>query len=429
MQNSLSYKHLVVRLFAVLVAVIAPAVAVALLFNVDQTALEGSSATRLQLANRLPALESGAQSSEAEIDFEEQKEESSCQSIPLPIVSAPPNVESVVPRAKRTKRNRSQAIGRAPVQGYTITSRYGMRVHPVTGRHAFHNGVDYSAKLNQRVFSVADGVVTRCGPRGALGIAVEIYHPSRRASSIYGHLNEELVYRGQPVRSGQTIGLAGTTGRSTGVHVHFTVKRDCRYVEPMQFLASLPERMDLLAPEQTLSTLREIAAAKSPSSDVRSLARVPMAAARTFKNSRTRGESASVYSQTARSVIARAGRRGGVVALTRARKQGVAPLVALKPSAIQPENAKSVSQGTLSSKSLLLNEHSRRADGPRLAVEITAQLAKTKAALKQAQHNADIALALYNEGAISRRAAEDSKARTEELQQKLNDLEHNSVTN
>jgi murein DD-endopeptidase MepM/ murein hydrolase activator NlpD len=130
-----------------------------------------------------------------------------------------------------------------PVGLGIVTSRGGFRIHPVTGHGDFHNGVDLGAKLNDKVYCLLDGIVTRQGPRGNLGNAVEIYHPYPGVYTIVGHLNAWSVLVGMPVRRGRVIGYAGSTGRSTGVHVHYTViKADTgEYIEPYQFIKEVPQ--------------------------------------------------------------------------------------------------------------------------------------------------------------------------------------------
>lgn len=112
---------------------------------------------------------------------------------------------------------------------------------------AFHSGVDMKAKLNDKVKTVSDGIITFAGPRGALGNAVFISHPKLKATSIYGHLNKVAVKKGKKVSAGAVIGYAGTTGRSTGVHLHLTVKDQTtgKSVEPISFLNSIPRKMKL----------------------------------------------------------------------------------------------------------------------------------------------------------------------------------------
>lgn len=130
-----------------------------------------------------------------------------------------------------------------PVGMGTVTSKAGFRVHPVTGKGDFHNGVDLAAKLNDKVFNLLDGIVTRVGYRGNMGVAVEVYHPYPNIITICGHLNAYAVKPGMWVRRGQVIGFAGCTGRSTGVHLHYTViKHDTnQYIEPMTYLMQVPE--------------------------------------------------------------------------------------------------------------------------------------------------------------------------------------------
>lgn len=135
-----------------------------------------------------------------------------------------------------------------PVGRGRITSKAGYRVHPVTHRHSFHSGVDLSAKLNDKVYNLLDGIVTRVGWRGNLGCAVEVYHPYPNVKTICGHLNAYSVLPGMFVQRGQVLGYAGTTGRSTGVHLHYTVIRaDTKdYIEPLEFLKLVPNYVSAL---------------------------------------------------------------------------------------------------------------------------------------------------------------------------------------
>ncbi|PWT96514.1 MAG: hypothetical protein C5B53_09545 [Candidatus Melainabacteria bacterium] len=135
-----------------------------------------------------------------------------------------------------------------PVGMGIVTSKAGFRIHPVTGRGDFHSGVDLAANLNDRVYALLDGMVTRVGWRGALGVAVEIYHPYPNVRTICGHLNAFSVMPGQWVQRGRVIGYAGSTGRSTGVHVHYTVIRNDteQYIEPLAFIRQVPKYVAVL---------------------------------------------------------------------------------------------------------------------------------------------------------------------------------------
>lgn len=145
-----------------------------------------------------------------------------------------------------------------PVGLGVVTSRAGFRRHPVTGRGDFHNGVDLAAKLNDKVYNLLDGVVTKVGYRGAMGVAVEVYHPYPNIRTICGHLNAYTVQPGMWVRRGQVIGFAGSTGRSTGVHLHYTiVKCDTnQYIEPMSYLMQVPEYVRALRTAQVQAAAR-----------------------------------------------------------------------------------------------------------------------------------------------------------------------------
>jgi murein DD-endopeptidase MepM/ murein hydrolase activator NlpD len=135
-----------------------------------------------------------------------------------------------------------------PVGMGVITSKAGFRIHPITGRGDFHSGVDLAANLNDRVYNLLDGMVMRVGWRGALGVAVEIYHPYPNVRTICGHLNAYSVMPGEWVRRGRVIGYAGSTGRSTGVHVHYTVVRNDtnQYIEPVSFIKKVPQYLAAL---------------------------------------------------------------------------------------------------------------------------------------------------------------------------------------
>lgn len=161
-----------------------------------------------------------------------------------------------------------------PVGLGIVTSKAGFRIHPVTGRGDFHSGVDLAANLNDRVYALLDGMVTRVGWRGALGVAVEIYHPYPNVRTICGHLNAFAVMPGQWVRRGRVIGYAGSTGRSTGVHVHYTVIRNDteQYIEPLAFIRQVPKYVAVintaLSKESIAMNMRKAKEAKFSSQEV-----------------------------------------------------------------------------------------------------------------------------------------------------------------
>jgi len=122
-----------------------------------------------------------------------------------------------------------------PINKGWMSSRFGMRNDPITGRRAWHNGVDFAGKEGADVVTVAAGVVVFAGPRSGYGKMVEINHGGG-FSTRYGHHKELLVKVGDIVRKGQVIGLMGSSGRSTGPHVHFEVFKNGRVVDPSAYI-------------------------------------------------------------------------------------------------------------------------------------------------------------------------------------------------
>jgi murein DD-endopeptidase MepM/ murein hydrolase activator NlpD len=134
-------------------------------------------------------------------------------------------------------RNLSQQIvpgGRPVMQGW-ISSYFGYRADPFTGRNAFHRGVDFAGPAGAQVVAVASGVVTYSKERFGYGKVVEINHGNGYVTR-YGHNSRLLVAVGDTIQKGQAISLIGSTGRSTGPHLHFEVLKQGRAVDPMSFV-------------------------------------------------------------------------------------------------------------------------------------------------------------------------------------------------
>lgn len=130
---------------------------------------------------------------------------------------------------------------REPVTDSYITSGYGHRADPIVGGAQFHRGIDFEAEVGDPVLAVADGVVSYSGDRAGYGQTIEIDHGNGYVTR-YAH-NSRLVRQvGQLVRAGQEIAKAGSTGRSTGAHVHFEVWENGRAVNPHQFLRRTAQR-------------------------------------------------------------------------------------------------------------------------------------------------------------------------------------------
>lgn len=124
-----------------------------------------------------------------------------------------------------------------PLQGasYRITSRFGMRTNPVTGRRELHNGTDMAAPIGTQIKSYAPGIVTLAGWSGTGGQVVQVNHGDGWITR-YHHMSRILSQVGQTVRGGDVIGLVGSTGNSTGPHLHFTVKKDGLAIDSLPFL-------------------------------------------------------------------------------------------------------------------------------------------------------------------------------------------------
>lgn len=124
-----------------------------------------------------------------------------------------------------------------PVANLTLTSNFGVRTDPFRGTAAMHAGVDIPGPVGTPIYATADGVIGRAGRYGGYGNLVEINH-GKGIETRYGHLSRILVEPNTRVRRGQLIGLMGSTGRSTGSHLHYEVRIDGRAVNPMPFLQS-----------------------------------------------------------------------------------------------------------------------------------------------------------------------------------------------
>jgi hypothetical protein len=125
----------------------------------------------------------------------------------------------------------------SPVRNGWVSSGYGKRTDPFTGKKEFHKGVDFAGKAGSKVLAVADGVVSWVGERSGYGKLVEITHGNGYVTR-YGHNKKLLVRVGETVKKGQTIALMGSTGRSTGPHVHFEVVHNNVQVNPSNFIAT-----------------------------------------------------------------------------------------------------------------------------------------------------------------------------------------------
>jgi len=122
-----------------------------------------------------------------------------------------------------------------PVSAGWISSYFGKRTDPFTGKAAIHTGIDFAGKSGAEITAVADGIVTWSADRYGYGIMVELNH-GNGYSTRYAHNLENLVSIGDEVKKGQVVALMGKTGRATGPNLHFEVLHNGSKVNPLKFI-------------------------------------------------------------------------------------------------------------------------------------------------------------------------------------------------
>ena len=132
---------------------------------------------------------------------------------------------------------------RMPVDGVQLTSGYGMRNHPILRQRRQHNGVDLAAPRGTPVYATADGMIEMAQYFGSYGNYVQIGHGGDLETR-YAHLSSYTVRDGDPVRKGDLIGYVGSTGRSTGPHLHYEVRVSSEPVNPIPYMVAHLETSD-----------------------------------------------------------------------------------------------------------------------------------------------------------------------------------------
>lgn len=122
-----------------------------------------------------------------------------------------------------------------PVQGGWVSSGFGLRADPFNGHQSHHEGVDIASNMGSPVLAMGDGVVSHSGEKAGYGLLVEVTHESGLVTR-YAHASAVLVRVGDRVQKGQSVALVGSSGRSTGPHLHFEVVRNGVSVNPMRYL-------------------------------------------------------------------------------------------------------------------------------------------------------------------------------------------------
>ncbi len=124
-----------------------------------------------------------------------------------------------------------------PIGSTEITSKYGNRLHPIKKREVFHCGLDMIAKNGANVYASANGLVVFAGKKPGYGNVVEIQH-SKTLKTLYAHLAKISVKKGRTIARGKAVGVQGSTGATTGDHLHFEIWVNGRHVNPYDFVSS-----------------------------------------------------------------------------------------------------------------------------------------------------------------------------------------------
>ena len=130
------------------------------------------------------------------------------------------------------------ALRYAPAGG-TVTSEFGYRVDPFTQKQRFHSGLDIAAPVGTPIYTPESGSVAFSGTYAGYGNMVLVKHDRSGLYTIYGHCSKNLVREKDRVRAGQPLALMGSTGRSTGSHLHFEVHYNNKYMNPVDYLMFL----------------------------------------------------------------------------------------------------------------------------------------------------------------------------------------------
>ena len=133
---------------------------------------------------------------------------------------------------------------RRPVDDFRYTSSFGVRSDPFRGEAALHTGVDLAAHTGTPVHATGDALVSRAEVAGGYGNMIQLEHGAG-VQTRYGHLSRILVHAGQRVHAGDVIGLVGSTGRSTGAHLHYEVRVADHAINPLPFMALGDEQLAL----------------------------------------------------------------------------------------------------------------------------------------------------------------------------------------
>lgn len=177
----------------------------------------------------------GGSATEADMDSEQIDIENAIVAIEQELALRESEIAAVDFLLSRNTLQSQQTPAGWPVEKGWVSSNFGTRMHPMTGKKQFHRGVDIPGKVGADVLAVADGVVIRSVKSGNYGWVIEIDHGDDY-TTLYSHNRRNSVIEGETVVKGQAIAEIGSTGRSTGPHVHFEVLKNERHINPVKYL-------------------------------------------------------------------------------------------------------------------------------------------------------------------------------------------------
>ena len=154
----------------------------------------------------------------------------------------------------------TKSLMKTPINGARLSSNYGMRKHPILGYNKMHKGVDFAAPTGTPIFAAGNGVVEFAGKNGSYGNYIRIRHDSTYKTA-YAHLNgfKKGIYGGVRVKQGDVIGFVGSTGRSTGPHLHYEIMVNGKQVNPATLKLPSGRKLD----DQQLEDLKKLVVIKN----------------------------------------------------------------------------------------------------------------------------------------------------------------------
>ena len=199
-----------------------------------------NSSSNADISAPLRAAQSASQSASGGEDEQFRELFSTWQSFEadtVPALAAVAEAQSQAGMSSGIRKSRPEVSipSRVPLAGLKLTSGYGMRNHPVTGRRRSHKGIDLAAPTGTPIFATADGLISRASWFSSYGLYVSIEHGGQ-IQTRYAHMSRLNVANGQRVQKGDIIGFVGSTGRSTGPHLHYEVRIKGAAVDPVPYM-------------------------------------------------------------------------------------------------------------------------------------------------------------------------------------------------